>query len=209
MNINLITAREPIPADGSSVFLAGPTPRNDAVESWRPAAIRELTAQWTGAEPLTVLSPESRDGKRAEHYDDQVVLRALGRVPAGVAFGQPAPECVFCRIVAGTEPAEVVRRWPEAIAIRPRHPVTEGHLLVIPTTHVADVGTDRHVSAVAMAAAAELAAEHENCNVLTSRGREVTQSVFHLHLHVVPRAAGDGLPLAWTPWQDAALREVA
>ncbi|MCI2421551.1 nucleoside 2-deoxyribosyltransferase domain-containing protein [Saccharopolyspora sp. K220] len=72
MNINLVMARESIPADGSSVFLAGPTPRSGAVESWRPAAIRELAAQWTGAEPLTVLSPESRDGKRAEHYDDQV-----------------------------------------------------------------------------------------------------------------------------------------
>lgn len=138
-------------------------------------------------------------------------LISFGHGPApapGVAFEQAAPECVFCRIVEGIEPAAVVRRWPEAIAIRPRNPITEGHLLVIPTTHVADVGVDRHVSAIAMAAAAELAAEYENCNVLTSRGREATQTVFHLHIHVVPRAAGDALPLPWTPRQDAT-REAA
>lgn len=96
------------------------------------------------------------------------------------------------------------RRWLRAIAIRPRRPVADGHLLVIPTAHVPDVGTDPEVSAVAMAAAAELAAEHTDCNVLTSRGRHATQTVYHLHVHVVPRAAGDGLPLPWTPQQGGA-----
>lgn len=93
------------------------------------------------------------------------------------------------------------RRWLQAIAIRPRRPVVDGHLLVIPTAHVPDVGADPEVAAVAMAAAADLAAEHADCNVLTSRGRYATQTVYHLHIHVVPRAAGDGLPLPWTPQQ--------
>ncbi|MFJ5811519.1 nucleoside 2-deoxyribosyltransferase domain-containing protein (plasmid) [Streptomyces sp. NBC_01426] len=70
---NLVYAREPLPAGGPSVFLAGPTPRADGpVPSWRPDAIGELTAQWTGRQPLTVLNPESRGGVRAAHYDDQV-----------------------------------------------------------------------------------------------------------------------------------------
>lgn len=141
---------------------------------------------------------------------DQILLRTLGHVlEPGITARQPEPGCVFCRIINGAEPAEVVRRWPMSIAIRPRHPVTDGHVLVIPTVHVADVATNRYVSAVTMAAAADLAVEHENCNVLTSRGRAATQSVFHLHLHVVPRAAGDGLPLPWTPQQATAREEEA
>lgn len=72
-DITLVMAREPIPAAGAAVFLAGPTPRlGGEVPSWRPAAVNELATQWAGTQPLTVLSPESRDGKRAEHYDDQV-----------------------------------------------------------------------------------------------------------------------------------------
>ncbi|MBN9748596.1 HIT family protein [Amycolatopsis sp. A1MSW2902] len=116
---------------------------------------------------------------------------------------------MFCRIVAGTEPAEVVRRWPGVIAIRPLNPVVEGHLLLIPTTHVSDVGADTAVSAATMAAAAELAAEHDDCNVISSKGAAGTQTVYHLHIHVVPRVAGDGLPLPWTPQQEAERRGVA
>ncbi|RLU82089.1 HIT family protein [Streptomyces griseocarneus] len=107
--------------------------------------------------------------------------------------------CAFCAVAAGTAPAEVVREWPDALAIRPRSGgVNPGHLLVIPRTHVADVGTDPAVSAAAMARAAELAAVLPAANVITSKGTEATQTVFHLHIHVVPRADGDGLPLPWT-----------
>ncbi|MER6830803.1 nucleoside 2-deoxyribosyltransferase domain-containing protein [Streptosporangium sp. NPDC000563] len=70
MTITVVWAREPIPA-GPSVFLAGPTPRAGTVPSWRPDAIDALTAAWTGPQPLTVLTPESRGGIRAKHYDDQ------------------------------------------------------------------------------------------------------------------------------------------
>ncbi|MFC7387176.1 HIT family protein [Sphaerisporangium rhizosphaerae] len=107
--------------------------------------------------------------------------------------------CVFCDIVAGRAPATVLRTWPDTIAISPRHPVAPGHLLVIPHPHVIDVGQDPEVSATTMARAAELAAGLPACNVITSRGKAASQSVFHLHLHVVPRADGDGLPLPWTP----------
>ena len=107
--------------------------------------------------------------------------------------------CVFCAILAGEAPATIVRSWPNAIAIRPHSPVTEGHTLVIPATHVRDVAEDPEVSALTMAAAAEYAAGVGPCNVITSAGREATQTVFHLHVHVVPRRAEDGLSLPWTP----------
>lgn len=107
-------------------------------------------------------------------------------------------DCAFCAIIADEAPASIVRRWDTVIAIRPRHPVTPGHVLVIPHQHVADIGSDPMVTAAAAAAAAELAAELPACNVITSRGSEATQTVFHLHLHVVPRVAGDALLLPWT-----------
>jgi histidine triad (HIT) family protein len=103
--------------------------------------------------------------------------------------------CVFCAIVAGDAPATVVYRWPDALAIVPLGPVTRGHLLVIPTVHVPDALADPDVTAATMRAAAELATGP--CNLITSVGREATQSVFHLHVHIVPRAAGDGLALPW------------
>ncbi|WP_078890892.1 HIT family protein [Streptomyces sp. NRRL B-1381] len=112
--------------------------------------------------------------------------------------------CVFCRIVAGHAPADVVREWGDVIAIRPLNPVTPGHVLVIPHTHVADVGELPGVSARTMACAAELAAGLPAVNVITSKGAAATQTVAHLHLHIVPRTAGDALPLPWTPGQHSA-----
>lgn len=109
--------------------------------------------------------------------------------------------CVFCAIIRGDAPATVVRRWDDVIAIVPKLPVIPGHVLVIPHEHVADVGVSPEVSARTMARAAELAAERPAANVLTSRGSAATQTVFHLHIHVVPRRVGDGLPLPWTPQQ--------
>ncbi|MER6393915.1 nucleoside 2-deoxyribosyltransferase domain-containing protein [Streptomyces sp. NPDC001523] len=75
-------AREPIPA-GPSVFLAGPTPdKSNPVPSWRPDALRALTEQWTGPQPLTVLSPESRKGERADRYETQVDWETDARAAA-------------------------------------------------------------------------------------------------------------------------------
>jgi len=107
-------------------------------------------------------------------------------------------DCVFCAIVQGRAPAAVIREWGDTVAIRPRGGVNPGHILVIPRTHVADVGERPEVSAQTMARAAELVAEMPAANVITSKGAEATQSVFHLHLHVVPRRAADGLRLPWT-----------
>ncbi|UJW36934.1 nucleoside 2-deoxyribosyltransferase domain-containing protein (plasmid) [Saccharothrix sp. AJ9571] len=80
--ITLVMAREPIP-EGPSLFLAGPTPRFDGeVASWRPQAVKELSTQSSNG-PLTVLSPESRGGRRAAHYDDQVDWETEARARAG------------------------------------------------------------------------------------------------------------------------------
>lgn len=111
-------------------------------------------------------------------------------------------DCTFCAIVAGDLPATIVREWDDTVAILPRGGCTEGHILVIPRTHVADAGVDPEVTARTMARAAELMAEHEGANIITSKGSVATQTQFHLHVHVVPRVEGDGLALPWTGQSD-------
>ncbi|WP_019329396.1 HIT family protein [Streptomyces sp. TOR3209] len=112
--------------------------------------------------------------------------------------------CVFCAIAAGEAPAVIVREWPDALAVRPRsggvHP---GHVFVLPRVHVEDAGTDPEVTATVMRRAAELMAGHPAVNLITSKGEAATQSVFHLHVHIVPRQEGDRLPLPWTPQHTA------
>jgi histidine triad (HIT) family protein len=106
--------------------------------------------------------------------------------------------CPFCEIVTGRAPATYVHDWPDTIAIVPLDPVTDGHTLVIPKQHVADFASDPAVSADTMRRAAQLMQWTDRpMNLITSRGREATQSVFHLHLHLVPRAENDGLALPW------------
>lgn len=104
-------------------------------------------------------------------------------------------DCVFCDIAQYKAPAKVIRRWALAVAFEPLNPVVDGHVLVIPVQHVADATEDPQVSAMVMNAAAQLATPP--CNLITSAGAEATQTVRHLHVHIVPRAAGDGLALPW------------
>jgi histidine triad (HIT) family protein len=108
--------------------------------------------------------------------------------------------CPFCEILAGSSPAEIQREWDGAIAITPLNPVTDGHVIIIPRKHVADFTSETDWTAGAMWCAAEYAKTiGVDCNLITSKGEAATQTVYHLHIHVVPRAAGDGLRLPWTP----------
>lgn len=109
-------------------------------------------------------------------------------------------DCVFCKIVMGVADATFVGSWPEAIAIRPLNPIVPGHVLVLPTTHVRDAGEDPDVTATVMRRAARLSRIilPADFNIITSAGPAATQTVFHLHVHLVPRVLGDGLALPWT-----------
>lgn len=108
-------------------------------------------------------------------------------------------DCVFCKIVAGKAPAKIVTRGLHAIAFAPLHPVTEGHLLVVPKRHVTDFAQDSKTTRRTMALASRLAYWiGGDCNLITSKGPLATQTVFHLHVHLVPRRTGDGLWLPWT-----------
>jgi histidine triad (HIT) family protein len=113
--------------------------------------------------------------------------------------------CAFCDIAAGTGPAVIVAEWPDALAILPRpdetgqRGCTDGHVLVLPRVHVADFVADPLVCASTIARAAELAAQLSgDFNIITSKGAAATQTVRHLHVHLIPRRPGDGLVLPWS-----------
>lgn len=109
-------------------------------------------------------------------------------------------ECIFCRILLGVEEhPHRYRTHPETstVSFEPLHPVAPGHLLVIPQEHVRDAAVEPGVTGQVMKQAAYFARELRPCNIITSIGEAATQSVFHLHVHVVPRRRGDGLRLPW------------
>jgi len=108
-------------------------------------------------------------------------------------------ECPFCRIVAGKAKAKMVRKWPDAIAIVPLNPVTIGHVLVIPRVHVERFSADPWITGIAARRASFLAEETGgDWNLIISEGAEATQTVPHIHAHLVPRRANDGLRLPWS-----------
>lgn len=112
----------------------------------------------------------------------------------------PQVPCPFCEIARDRAPAEVVCRWPEGtMAIRPLNPVVDGHLLVIPRGHVGDALEDPVVTGLVMQRAVELGRQFgTDLNLITSVGPAATQTMAHLHVHIVPRFDGDGIALPWT-----------
>ena len=120
-------------------------------------------------------------------------------------------DCPFCkRIEAGEYEAFTDEsNFPSVVWFEPLNPVTPGHMLFVPTRHVADALTDPYVTAITMEIASRwwgrkwgtLGIEERDCNLITSVGELATQSVWHLHVHLVPRREGDGLHLPWTGQQ--------
>jgi histidine triad (HIT) family protein len=109
-----------------------------------------------------------------------------------------APACVFCAIARGEAPAEVVARAPGWVAFLDARPVFKGHVLVAPDEHVADLGAlAAERSPVFFAAVQHLAGAVERglaCDgAFVAINNKVSQSVPHLHAHVVPRRFKDGL----------------
>ena len=109
-------------------------------------------------------------------------------------------ECVFCDLIAR---GDYIDRAAGVVTFEPLNPAVPGHLLVVPAEHVRDALESPTLTAVTMIRAVVVARERglAPCNIMTSVGAEATQSVFHLHIHIVPRKYGDGLILPWTEQQ--------
>jgi histidine triad (HIT) family protein len=116
------------------------------------------------------------------------------------------PDCIFCKIVAGDLPARIVDEDERTIAFMDIAPATRGHALVIPRAHSTDIVSvgPEDLSAVALAsqrlaARAKERLDADGVNLLSSCGRAAWQTVFHFHVHVIPRYDGDPLRLPWVP----------
>jgi histidine triad (HIT) family protein len=115
-------------------------------------------------------------------------------------------DCIFCKIVAGDIPATIVDEDERTLAFMDISPATRGHALVIPRAHTRDlheIGAD-DLQACAMAAKRLAARARERLgadgvNLINSCGSAAWQTVFHFHVHVVPRYVGDPLELPWVP----------
>lgn len=111
-----------------------------------------------------------------------------------------ARECIFCAILAGQAEASVVYEDDAVVALMDLNPVTPGHLLVVPRKHAVGLGdldgaTSAHVWSVGHDMSRALRRSDLRCegiNVLLCDGDVAFQTVFHFHLHVIPRFAGDG-----------------
>jgi len=115
-------------------------------------------------------------------------------------------DCIFCKIAAGELPATVVQEDERTLAFMDINPATRGHALVIPRAHVEDLhavgAEDLHACATAAQRLAARMRERlgaDGVNLINSCGAAAWQTVFHFHLHVVPRYVGDPLELPWVP----------
>lgn len=132
---------------------------------------------------------------------EQHAAVALAPVMSAAAVERTEGECVFCEIAAGRAPAQIISDGPSSVAIVPLNPVAPGHALFIPRQHVRDAYTIPRVTAQTVKDATSWARRdprYTAANFITSVGAAATQSVYHLHVHVVPRTPGDGLALPWT-----------
>ena len=116
------------------------------------------------------------------------------------------PSCLFCKIVAGDIPSTRVHEDERTIAFMDINPGTRGHLLVIPREHATDlleIGPEDLAAcaqtAQTMAALVKERLGADGVNLLNSCGQQAWQTVFHFHVHVIPRYAGDPLRLPWNP----------
>jgi histidine triad (HIT) family protein len=113
-------------------------------------------------------------------------------------------QCEFCQIVAGHSPATKVFEDVDTLAFFPTRPVTLGHTLLVPKVHVPHIWELTNAVALPLMKAMLLlskalreAVDPHGLNVINSAGEAASQTVFHLHIHLVPRWEGDALGDIW------------
>lgn len=116
------------------------------------------------------------------------------------------PDCIFCKIIAGEIPGQIIAEDEHTVAFMDISPATRGHALVIPRRHSRDLleisaedlaATVQGAQRIAQRAKDRLGAD--GVSLLNSCGAAAWQTVFHFHIHVIPRYTGDPLRLPWTP----------
>jgi histidine triad (HIT) family protein len=115
-------------------------------------------------------------------------------------------DCLFCGIVAGDVPSQTIDSDEKTVAFMDISPATPGHALVIPRKHSADLLEIEPEDLSATILAAQRLAKRmkealgaDGINLLNACGSAAWQTVFHFHLHVIPRFEDDPLKLPWVP----------
>ena len=116
------------------------------------------------------------------------------------------PDCLFCKIVAGDIPATVLAEDERTVTFMDINPATRGHALVVPRAHSRDLLEIEAEDLAAVTRAAQVQARTakdrlaaDGVNLINSCGAAAWQTVFHFHMHVIPRYADDPLTLPWVP----------
>lgn len=124
-------------------------------------------------------------------------------------------DCAFCRIVRGDAPARVVLDSEGVIAFFPLQPAVIGHVLVVPKAHISnvwelanDVAHQLADASLHVSHALRSALQPDGLNLIQSNGEAATQTIRHLHIHVLPRWTDDPIGDFWpdaSPWSDQEL----
>jgi histidine triad (HIT) family protein len=116
------------------------------------------------------------------------------------------PDCIFCKVVAGEIPGEIVDSDDRTITVMDINPATRGHVVVIPREHAENfLSVSQEDLAATMGAARRMVERIQETlapagfNILNNMGRVAWQSIFHFHVHVIPRYPDDPLQLPWLP----------
>ncbi len=116
------------------------------------------------------------------------------------------PDCLFCGIVAGSIPSEMIDSDERTVAFMDINPATPGHALVVPREHSADLLEIGAEDLTATILAAQRLSKRmkdvlgaDGIDLINACGAAAWQTVFHFHIHVVPRYEGDPLKLPWIP----------
>lgn len=116
------------------------------------------------------------------------------------------PNCIFCKVLAGEIPGQEIDSDERTLTVLDINPATPGHAVVITRAHVENlfqIGDDDLLAAMRAArrVTEKLRAtlEPAGFNILHNIGRAAWQSIFHFHVHVIPRYVGDPLELPWLP----------
>lgn len=115
-------------------------------------------------------------------------------------------DCIFCQIAAGELPARILAEDERTVSFMDINPATRGHALVIPRAHARDLLEVTLEDLCAVARAAQELAQRMSerlgaagVNLINSCGVAAWQTVFHFHVHVIPRYDDDPLKLPWVP----------
>jgi histidine triad (HIT) family protein len=106
-------------------------------------------------------------------------------------------DCAFCKRITDGEYEKT--DYDNVVSFIPLNPVVDGHRLFVPTEHFAEPKDNTYMYAcVSEVVAIYLKENPHQANIITNVGHDASQTIQHLHIHVVPRSSHDGLLLPWT-----------